>query len=138
MNDTNKRILEIIQKISDLSAEKNTLMESMFTETAKKIFEEFPTLLYFGWTQYTPYFNDGDPCEFGVNTSYPFARFDGEDDERGIDEELGYGGHELLESKLSAFLDGFDEDFFHETFGDHAKVVVYADGRTEVKEYEHD
>lgn len=21
----------------------------------------------FGWTQYTPYFNDGDPCEFGTS-----------------------------------------------------------------------
>jgi len=24
-----------------------------------------PFFLEFGWTQYTPYFNDGDPCEFG-------------------------------------------------------------------------
>jgi hypothetical protein len=22
------------------------------------------------WTQYTPYFNDGDPCEFGVNADF--------------------------------------------------------------------
>ncbi|MGW2713699.1 hypothetical protein ACWC4J_32700, partial [Streptomyces sp. NPDC001356] len=26
-----------------------------------------PTIVEFGWTQYTPYFNDGDVCEFGVN-----------------------------------------------------------------------
>jgi hypothetical protein len=25
-----------------------------------------PTIIEFGWTQYTPYFNDGDVCEFGV------------------------------------------------------------------------
>ncbi|WP_371666004.1 hypothetical protein OG306_33290 [Streptomyces sp. NBC_01241] len=26
-----------------------------------------PTIVEFGWRQYTPYFNDGDTCEFGVN-----------------------------------------------------------------------
>jgi len=26
-----------------------------------------PTILEFGWTQYTPYFNDGDTCEFSVH-----------------------------------------------------------------------
>jgi hypothetical protein len=26
-----------------------------------------PTVVEFGWRQYTPYFNDGEPCEFGVN-----------------------------------------------------------------------
>lgn len=25
-----------------------------------------PSIVEFGWTQYTPYFNDGDPCEFSV------------------------------------------------------------------------
>ncbi|WP_047890974.1 hypothetical protein [Micromonospora sp. RV43] len=25
-----------------------------------------PTIVEFGWRQYTPYFNDGDACEFGV------------------------------------------------------------------------
>lgn len=27
---------------------------------------EDPTMHSLGWTQYTPYFNDGDPCVFGV------------------------------------------------------------------------
>lgn len=26
-----------------------------------------PTIVEFGWRQYTPYFNDGDTCEFGVH-----------------------------------------------------------------------
>lgn len=25
-----------------------------------------PTIIEFGWTQYTPYYNDGESCEFGV------------------------------------------------------------------------
>jgi hypothetical protein len=31
------------------------------------------------WTQYTPYFNDGDPCEFGVHE--PYVKITGLDDE---------------------------------------------------------
>lgn len=26
-----------------------------------------PTIVKFGWRQYTPYFNDGDTCEFGLH-----------------------------------------------------------------------
>jgi len=26
------------------------------------------TIIDFGWRQYTPYFNDGDPCEFGAHS----------------------------------------------------------------------
>ena len=32
------------------------------------------------WTQYTPYFNDGEPCEFSVNTLYAHI----------IDEDISY------------------------------------------------
>ena len=31
------------------------------------IFDTFPTLEWFSWTQYTPYFNDWDTCEFSVH-----------------------------------------------------------------------
>lgn len=34
---------------------------------AMEIFTEYGDILdSFGWRQYTPYFNDGDPCVFGV------------------------------------------------------------------------
>lgn len=29
-----------------------------------------PSIIEFGWTQYTPHFNDGDPCEFGVGSPW--------------------------------------------------------------------
>jgi hypothetical protein len=29
-----------------------------------------PTIKAFGWTQYTPYFNDGEPCTFGVHGAW--------------------------------------------------------------------
>lgn len=29
-----------------------------------------PNIMGVGWTQYTPYFNDGDPCVFSVQSAY--------------------------------------------------------------------
>lgn len=66
----------------------------------------------FGWTQYTPYFNDGEPCEFGVGEPW-FRTIDDvaakstaaedvdEDDEEYDNEDdysytLGYSGHPSL------------------------------------------
>jgi hypothetical protein len=32
--------------------------------TAKEIFDKYPKLEKFGWLQFAPHFNDGEPCEF--------------------------------------------------------------------------
>ena len=39
----------------------------MFKEVTKQFFDINPGIKAVIWAQYTPYFNDGDPCEFGVN-----------------------------------------------------------------------
>lgn len=33
-------------------------------------FNEHPDIHALSWRQYTPYFNDGDPCVFGVREPY--------------------------------------------------------------------
>jgi hypothetical protein len=54
-------------------------------------------IVEFGWTQYTPYFNDGDPCVFSVGELW----FRTTNDEKTEDEEYEYdlelsGGHPSL------------------------------------------
>jgi hypothetical protein len=44
-------------------AELRNEFPSMFTE----LFAQAPKLKSVGWTQYTPYFNDGDSCEFSAH-----------------------------------------------------------------------
>jgi hypothetical protein len=48
----------------------------------KEVFSEFweknPGIKTVLWTQYAPYFNDGDPCEFGVNDA-SFTNAEGAD-----------------------------------------------------------
>jgi hypothetical protein len=42
-------------------------------EIFSKFFEENPDALYVFWQQYTPYFNDGEQCEFGVGSIYSLS-----------------------------------------------------------------
>lgn len=56
------------------------------------------TMKAFGWTQYTPYFNDGDPCTFSVNTPW-FLTVDDPDFDDIEDEDsygVDYGSHPTL------------------------------------------
>jgi hypothetical protein len=39
-----------------------------FPTMFKELFEKNPRIESIGWTQYTPYFNDGDECTFSVHT----------------------------------------------------------------------
>ncbi len=51
----------------------------------KELFAAHPLLRAVRWTQYTPSFNDGDPCEFGVNEAYVSAAWTTADDS-GVDD----------------------------------------------------
>lgn len=41
--------------------------QQLFKETTKEFFDGNPAITAVVWTQYTPYFNDGDTCEFSVH-----------------------------------------------------------------------
>jgi hypothetical protein len=108
------------------------------------------------WTQYTPYFNDGDACIFGVNEIR--VRLSDSNPNAG-DEEDGYLGEwdmkdyssgykqpvpvkpefEDLYPAFMALEDQMEcfEDFVRESFGDHAEVTATTTG-FEVEFYEHD
>lgn len=43
------------------------LTNELLLKKAKELFDNFEELEEFTWTQFTPHFNDGDPCEFRVN-----------------------------------------------------------------------
>lgn len=50
-----------LARVSDSMANE---LGKCFKELCKKV----PIIKKFGWSQYTPYFNDGEPCEFGANS----------------------------------------------------------------------
>jgi hypothetical protein len=123
-------------------------------------------IVEFGWKQYTPYFNDGEPCEFTVHT--PWVRTTADMD---VEEtyQLELHGHPTLDSsywghkveggpyekiyrertaeviasaeRCLALADAIEGGPFErvllESFGDHAEISVTKTG-IQIKFYEHE
>jgi len=86
--------LSAIQKQID-KLEKQAVKESekLISKGFKEIFKKHPDLQSFSWTQYTPYFNDGDECTFSANTESIYIN----DEE---EEDSVYGAEQFLEKLL--------------------------------------
>lgn len=126
-----------------------------------------PTIVEFGWRQYTPYFNDGEPCTFSAHGTWVRTDADKDADE----DELEMWGHRTLgkvttewaenpengrreksgetyegpdrarydrcKALESAVEGGAFEHVLLDAFGDHANITVRRDG-IQVEFYEHD
>jgi hypothetical protein len=98
-------------------------------EFLKEYFEKRPDVYGIKWTQYTPYFNDGEPCVFrlGGVSAFP-TKEDFENGDRYDFESY----NEEPETSLSQI-----EDILEVIFGDHTEVSATRDEIT-TEEYEHD
>lgn len=128
------------------------------TEAFQEVFNSIPELGAIRWTQYTPHFNDGDECVFGVN-EFEFVSKEAYEDEDADIEDVGYSEADLgykpfrpeeeawwtpereaLYQRVEAFkseMQKVPEDIWRALFGDHVEVVVTRKG-IEVDEYDHD
>lgn len=125
-----------------LNAEK--ILKSEF----KKIFEN-TRIKSIRWSQYTPYFNDGDECVFCVNDPY-FSESEYGDIDDGVDYWIGdmyklkrnennFTSNEIqMLSELNDFImDDEMSTILNDIFGDHVEVIATIHG-FDCKEYEHD
>lgn len=120
-----------------------------FNKYSQELFVSHPNLESFSWTQYTPYFNDGDECVFSARTDYIDVEFDGEVHEGADKYDLGtgYGKEFKYHPDLSEyqkalkdileFLSVFENQDFKDIFGDHVRVVVSKNG-ADTDYYDHD
>jgi hypothetical protein len=103
------------------------------------------SIIEFGWRQYTPYFNDGDPCVFSANTTW--VRTDADIDEEDIYDLEVMSYHPTLTSdrdryeRCIALSRAVESGEFYnvllDAFGDHAEVTVTSSG-IKVDFYEHE
>lgn len=146
---------------SELTALKKTYSEKImkqFSDILRGYFEEDTECKVITWTQYTPYFNDGEECVFRVNDPAFYSseealeeyEYDGDltapssyYDELKLYDSTRKAwrpaeGLEINRGKLSKII-GSDSlaDILKLTFGDHVKVTVRPDGITS-EEYDHD
>lgn len=71
-----------MEKKQDLEKQIKEEAKEVFAATSKDIFEKHGDVVHsFGWTQYTPYFNDGEPCEFGTGELFIVSKADHEKDD---------------------------------------------------------
>lgn len=70
-DDLQVRQAEMIKKFREEAAE-------IFKQSVRVLFNSSPDLQLITWTQYTPYFNDGEECVFSVN-SPTFSNATGDD-----------------------------------------------------------
>ena len=127
-----KEYNSIREKIRTLRETATIAAKVVISSELETIFEEYPQLDTISWTQYTPYFNDGDVCEFGCGA--------GEPDINGEDYWYLERGSTLKEAakKAGAILGSIENEDYLALFGDHAEVIVYRDGRIEVQSYSHE
>lgn len=69
---------QLIEEQRELAKRFQETAQELFKETTKEFFDKNPAIKAVGWTQYTPYFNDGEPCTFSVNDAW-FSNAEGED-----------------------------------------------------------
>jgi hypothetical protein len=73
-----KRMKELNREMDKLRNEMTKESKKAFKSGVKELFSQYPNLNSFAWTQYTPYFNDGDECIFGAYTDCVFLNGDTE------------------------------------------------------------
>ncbi len=125
------KLKELQSKIDALKEEIKTESEAAFKEESKNFFEKYPNIESFSWTQYTPYFNDGNECVFSVNTD---AKINGNDQYENEDEKVP----EKAYMDISKLLNALDEQSMKLIWGDHMEVIVSRNGKIKSEEYSHD
>lgn len=82
---------------------------------------DLPSVVAFGWSQYTPYFNDGQPCVFSVNELK--VKLDTDDEDMSLyDCELCFscrddlGGRELTRDADGRAIRNADGTYQHEPY----------------------
>jgi hypothetical protein len=129
---------------------KNKVAEAAKTDILKKFFQiAFKNLpakvTKLSWTQYTPHFNDGEPCVFGIHGVYfvldgvspEYRRHEGNDVWH-----LSYHKH-ITEGEMKV-LNEFEgqlneiSTILNIAFGDGVQVTLDREGNLEVEDYDHD
>lgn len=155
---------EMRKKMEEAKKEVEKYGKEALSEEFAKFFEANPSVIAVRWEQFTPYFNDGEACEFSVRE--PAVKIEGMPDDVGeaedgfmnsydFDYEFRKGGPHVDHPKAQEFLAlkkpltalgnticaSAVEDVFLATFGDHVQVTATRKGSKinfEVDDYDHE
>lgn len=124
---------QIHAELTAFNEKKVALTETLrkdFPSLLAPLFDANPSVEKISWTQYTPYFNDGESCEFCAQTDYIIINGEDKYDSENIEKSVFVSFSSVLES--------IPYEFYLELFGDHVEITIKKDGTIKVDEYEHD
>ena len=137
------KLKELVIEMNAARARFRAEGEAAIKSAVKEFFEQNPEVTAIGWTQYAPYFNDGEPCEFGVGEMYATSMpLDHEDFEDRMFSWGDYPDEFNPDTKeVNEFLrdlSSVPEDIYESLFGTDSLIVITRDGNR-VEDYsDHD
>lgn len=102
---------DILEEVQAINADYQAAVNSMKAEAKdalktafKRLFTEYPDVAVVAWQQYTPFFADGDPCEFSVHDVVVYSQKDMQEIQDG-DDEFSYweDGPDVISNETPAF-----------------------------------
>lgn len=141
---------QFVAEFEDQRKQFTLKMQDEFKKMVNEFFDFCPDVKSIVWVQYTPYFNDGDPCTFSIgDVSFSNADPDKvspwgelEEEEDGLwaaaymyNDHLDKSQAEYC-SKFSRMVNQLDA-VMEEMFGDHVRINVTREG-FDVEDYDHD
>jgi hypothetical protein len=82
IDELKTKISEANERINELKKQVQKELQAEFTGALAELFDAYPFVKSVSFPAYTPYFNDGDSCEYSVHHDYcQFNGFDEDDDE---------------------------------------------------------
>ena len=144
MSDALKSLGDLVTdydtKIKAMKEELSKTFQNEFKVIFAEIFATYPNVKKVSWTQYTPYFNDGDACVFSVHgVMVADDTIDEEEDSIYDWVEVDYGEGSKKYPLIKQFSDVLQrsDDILLQMFGDHTQVTVTPNG-IDADEYSHD
>lgn len=126
-----ENIKKIVENYQDIRKGMMEKCRNLVGDAFRELLEKHPVVQKIMWTQYTPYFNDGDECVFSVH-------------EPEINDlcswQIGESESQALKTaadEAEKLINMLPEDLLQDVFGDHVQVTVTRDGIT-VDGYNHD
>lgn len=149
MSTARETLVQLQTELTQIREKMVATARILFAEDIQQIFTDNPTLESFSWRQYTPFFNDGESCEFSAHTdsiTVVLSENSESDEDEDEDKEIWVYGKldadaspkTVIAYKINKVLRTLDDDTLLSLFGDHVEVTVYRDGKIEQENYDHD
>lgn len=91
IDSTTNLVKEKINELNAVKAEAVKVIRDNFKDIFMDFFNKYPDVAEASWLQYTPYFNDGDACYFGVHDLAFITKGDMDADGNPMNEDYYYG-----------------------------------------------